>query len=192
MIISKTFVNSFSKVLELQPPTSGLLFFSVLYRSDLFSEELIHRKIESLYGKLITFNPEFNPLASYYSKEMGSVETLKRFFLVTTSSYPREFLLSTKLLSLDWERQWSDGNKRMVNVDLGLISAENFILATTKNYSHRIFLGQNIFADLTYQYQDTSYQTLPWTYPDFKDQAKIEFLNWCRTFLLMHSKIDSP
>lgn len=178
-------------MLEPQIPTSGLLFFSVLYRSDLFADKSFHQRIETLFGKLISFHPVFNPLTSYYAKEMGDEEKLKRIFLVTTNSFPREFLLSTKLLSLEWEKEWCLGIKRMVNVDVGFLSAENFILATTKNYSHRIFIGQNIFADLTYQFQGMSFQTLPWTYPDFKDQTKIEFLNWCRTFLLMHSKVDS-
>ena len=79
----------------------------------------------------------------------------------------------------------------MVNVDIGFITPENFLLATTKNYAHRVFIGQNIFADLTYQCTDGVYQTLPWTYPDFKDQPKLDFLSWCRTYLLMLGRIDS-
>ena len=79
----------------------------------------------------------------------------------------------------------------MVNVDIGFLSAENFILATTKNYAHRIYLGQNIFADLTYQCLDGSFRSLPWTYPDFQDEKKIEFLTWCRSFLLMQSKVKT-
>ena len=178
-------------MLDLKRPSDGLLFFGLLYRSDLFEEKLLVQRIESLYGKVISFTPEFNPLAAYYAKEMGEQSLLKRIFLVSTLVFPREFLLSTKLLSLEWEKEWGQDAKRMVNVDLGFISAENFILATTKNYSHRIFLGQNIFADLTYQCVDGGFQTLPWTYPDFKDQVKIDFLTWCRTFLLMHSKVET-
>jgi hypothetical protein len=79
----------------------------------------------------------------------------------------------------------------MVNVDLGIVTPENFILATTKSYAHRVFLGQNIFADLTFQCIGGQYQTLPWTYPDFKDPEKINFFNWCRTFLLMQSKVKT-
>jgi hypothetical protein len=92
---------------------------------------------------------------------------------------------------LEWEREWAVNSKRMVNVDLGIVTPENFILATTKNYAHRVFLGQNIFADLTFQCTDGQYQTLAWTYPDFKDPEKINFFNWCRTFLLMQSKVKT-
>lgn len=178
-------------MLDLENPSQGLLFFGLLYRSDLFSEADLLKRVEDLYGKTLTFTPEFNPLAAYYAKEMGDEKLLKRIFLVTTQAYPREFLLTTKLLSLEWEREWAQNSKRMVNVDLGFISPENFILATTKNYAHRIFLGQNIFADLTYQCLEGTFQTLPWTYPDFKDQPKIDFLSWCRSFLLMRSKVET-
>lgn len=176
-------------MLSPQTPSKGLIFFGVLYRDDLFHSEYFVQMLESLYGKMISFVPEFNPLAAYYAKEMGDEARLKRIFFVSSETYPREFLLSTKLLSLEWERQWSQDHKRMVNVDLGFLTAENFLLATTKNYSHRIFLGQNIFADLTYHCVAGQFQTLPWTYPDFKDQSKIEFFTWCRTFLLMRSKV---
>lgn len=176
-------------MLKTEKPSEGLLFFGFLYRADLFSEELFIQRVEKLVGKLFSYRPEFNPLAAYYSKEMG--EPLKRVFLVTTQTYPREFLLTNKLLTLDWEQEWSAGGKRMVNVDIGLISAENFLLATTKNYSHRVFLGQNIFADLTYHSVESKFQILPWTYPDFKDQSKIDFFNWCRSYLLMRGKIET-
>lgn len=179
-------------MLNLEQPSDGLLFFGILFRTDLFQEEAFTEKLELLFGKMISHTPEFNPLAQYYAKEMGDASLLKRVFFVSTKPYPREFLLTTKLLSLVWEREWADNGKRMVNVDIGLISPENFLLATTKNYAHRVFLGQNIFADLTYQCIDGRYQTLPWTYPDFKDEPKVDFFTWCRSYLLMHSKVQTP
>lgn len=175
-------------MLDLESPSEGLLFFGVLYRSDLFDSAQVLAPIEALYGKGFSWTPDFNPLANYYSKEMGESSCLKRIFFVTTQTFPREFLLTSKLQSLVWERVHAVESKRMINIDTGFISAENFILATTKNYSHRIYLGQNIFSDLTYHCADGSYQNLPWTYPDFRDEAKINFLNWCRSYLLVRSK----
>lgn len=172
-------------MLELSEPSPGLLFFSFLYRSDILSQEKLKAQAESLFGKSLVFVPEFNPLAKYYSKEMGEESALKRFFIVTTTSFPREFLLTAKLQAIEWEKSWSEGNLRQVNVDVGIITAESFILATTKNYSHRVFIGQKIFADLTYQYSGHCFQPLPWCYPDYQDQQKIDFLTWCRSFHLV-------
>jgi hypothetical protein len=67
---------------------------------------------------------------------------------------------------------------------VGFLSLENFILATTKNYSHRVFLGQGIFADLTYQFHNGALETFPWTYPDYLDEKKREFFTWARSYLL--------
>lgn len=175
-------------MLTLENPTPGLLFFSFLYRCDSFKEEDFRARVEDVYGTLFSKTPSFNPLIDYYAKEMGEAGDLHRIFFVTTTSYPREFLLTSKLLALEWEKEWSKDGKRMVNVDTGLLCAENFILATTKNYSHRLYLGQKIFADLTYQFFEGKFQTLPWTYPDYHDEEKLEFFSWCRSFLLMQSK----
>ncbi len=175
-------------MLETQAPQKGLLFFSILYRSDLFSPEVLAQKLEALFGLSFSFSPEYNPLADYYAKEMGDASLLKRLFIVPSCPQTKESLLSVKLLSLEWEREWAKNLKRMVNVDVGFISAENFLLATTKNYSHRVYIGQNIFADLTYQWTDGAFHSFPWTYPDYKDSFKIDFLTWCRSYLLTLSR----
>lgn len=162
----------------------GLLFGSFLFREDLVDEAMLRSRWISHYGEGPSSYTEFNPLFPYYAKEMGPVENLRRFFIVSSGPVDRTHLLSGKLLSLDWEREWAIDHKRMVNVDIGFISLENFILATTKNYSHRIFLGADIFADLTFQFQQGSYKALPWTYPDYLDEKKITFLTRCRAALL--------
>jgi hypothetical protein len=54
------------------------------------------------------------------------------------------------------------------------------VLATTKNYSHRIYLGQGIFGDVHMQFTNKSYQPQPWTYPDYKDEKNVKFFNFVR------------
>ncbi|MCM2351949.1 MAG: DUF4416 family protein [Bacteriovoracaceae bacterium] len=160
----------------------GLLFASFLYRTDLHSLSELTQFWEKHFGPSFSFVPEFNPLNEYYSKEMG--QGLSRVFFLTAASYSRDHLLKVKLQSMQWENTWAENNQRRVNVDIGLLSLENFILATTKNYSHRVYVGQDIFADLTYYFHQGAFQTLSWTYPDFLDLQKKDFLEWGRSFLL--------
>ncbi|MDX2501944.1 MAG: DUF4416 family protein, partial [Deltaproteobacteria bacterium] len=54
------------------------------------------------------------------------------------------------------------------------------VLASGKNFIHRIYIGQKIYADLTLIYQQGAYQTLPWTYPDYADRPIISFLEQVR------------
>lgn len=162
--------------------SQGLLFGSFLFRSDLHTVPELKSFWENQFGKSFSLVPSNNPLAGYYSREMG--ENLSRVFLLSTQTFPREFLLSVKLESLNWEQSWSVSGKRMVNADIGFLTPENFLLATTKNYSHRVYLGQNIFADLTYYFHQNELTTLPWSYPDYLDPEKKEFFLFGRTYLL--------
>lgn len=168
-------------MLQTQPPTPGLLFGSFLYKASIPSEEL-RQLWEEQWGKSFSFIPRTNPLEKYYSYEMG--EDLRRIFFVTTTLYPREFLLSGKLLAIEWELQRASMGRRTVNIDIGFLCPENFQLATTKNYSHRIYLGHNIYSDLTFYFYEGELQALPWTYPDYLDDEKKEFFTWARSFLL--------
>lgn len=176
-------------MLKTEQPSPGLLFGSFLYREDLHSKDSLIKFWETEIGKSFSLVPLNNPLAQYYSKEMGL--PLSRIFFLSSHSFPREFLLSTKLQAMEWEKNWATDQKRTVNVDIGFLTAENFLLATTKNYSHRIFLGQNLFADLTYYFHQGELQTLPWTYPDYLDDQKKEFLTWGRSFLLQTRASDT-
>ena len=63
-----------------------------------------------------------------------------------------------------------------VNIDPGYLLFERFVLATGKNYSHRIYIGEGIYADLTLIYQQGAYRPLPWTYPDYSEKAMGQFL----------------
>lgn len=168
----------------------GLLFASFLYRTDLYSEAELSKFWEGQFGDSFSFVPQFNPLNSYYEKEMSA--PLGRIFFLSTRTYPRNFLLDVKLQSMEWEKNWALDHKRRVNVDIGLLTLENFVLATTKNYSHRIYLGQNIFADLTYHFYQGAFQSLNWTYPDFLDLHKKDFLEWGRSFLHQKLKNNAP
>lgn len=168
-------------MLRSETPRPGLLFASFLYRADSFSQDFLAAEWERSYGPGIHHEPEFNPLAQYYEKEMGA--PLKRFFVVTQDTFSRDYLLKAKLLMMEWENKWALDEKRQVNIDVGFLTLENFILATTKNYSHRVFVGENIFADLTYQYQQGQFQMFPWTYPDYRDEKKLKFFHSLRDHL---------
>lgn len=168
-------------MLQTTEASKGLLFGSFLYRSDLYPADLFQDLWEQHYGSSFSCVPEVNPLNNYYEKEMGS--PLSRVFFLSTMQSPRDLLLESKLKAIEWEHQWSSEGKRSVNIDTGFLSLENFLLATTKNYSHRVYIGQNLFADLTYFFQNGEIHSFPWTYPDYLDPQKKKFLLWGRSFL---------
>jgi hypothetical protein len=114
----------------------------------------------------------------YYAGEMGS--PLYRRMLVFKSLIEQEALPEIKLSTNALEDRFGEDGKRCVNIDPGYLLLERFVLATGKNYSHRIFIGSGIFADLTLIFQQGDFQALPWTYPDYSDNQMKVFLKQVR------------
>jgi len=117
--------------------------------------------------------------SDYYKKEMGT--PLYRYFLSLTPLYPPEALPDAKIATNEIESRFlNEEGGRNVNIDPGILTLQNLVLATTKNYTHRIYLGKGIFADLTLIYQKGAYHPLPWTYPDYREEATRTFFSEVR------------
>lgn len=110
----------------------------------------------------------------YYSNEMG--KPLYRRMLVFTQLVEQMALSKIKLYTNKIERKYAVADQRRVNIDPGYLLYERFVLATGKNYAHRIYIGEGIYADLTLIFQKGAYQSLPWTYPDYQDDGMRAFL----------------
>jgi hypothetical protein len=123
-------------------------------------------------------------MKEYYSKEMGPTHLLNRFFLIGLEPVPREIILSGKIKAQMEEKKFSVENARMVNIDFGVISLENLILATNKPFAHRIYMTDGIYQELTYIFQNKTFHTLPWTYPDYAHPEILNFFNLARNILL--------
>ena len=84
-----------------------------------------------------------------------------------------ETLSDIKLFTNSIENEHlAEGGKRIVNIDPGYISLEKLVLATGKNFAHRIYLRNGIYADLTLVYKNGDFQPLEWTFPDYAGVAE--------------------
>jgi hypothetical protein len=115
---------------------------------------------------------------AYYEPEMGA--HLARRMLVFKDLIRQDDLPAIKLTTNRLEENYAEGGRRRVNIDPGYLVLERLVLASGKNFSHRIYLGEGIYADLTLVYQHGGFQKLPWTYPDYADQPMLTFLQQVR------------
>jgi len=115
---------------------------------------------------------------TYYEPEMG--KPLFRRMLAFETLIKQSALSEIKRITNDLERAYLKNSKRMVNLDPGYLLRERFVLATGKNYSHRIYIGQRIYADLTLIYSKGRFIKLPWTYPDYAEQNMLIYLERVR------------
>jgi len=114
----------------------------------------------------------------YYKPEMGA--PLFRRLMAFSNLIEQDSLADTKLLTNDLENRLSRRGKRVINIDPGYLLAERFVLATGKNYAHRVYLKDGIYADLTLVYHQGGFRALDWTYPDYAGKAIVNFLKSVR------------
>ncbi|MDD3992154.1 MAG: DUF4416 family protein [Desulfobacterales bacterium] len=128
--------------------------------------EQVAPELESLFGPLDILSAwmAFDQ-TDYYAKEMGPV--LWRRMMAFKRLVDPGRLAAVKLATNEIEAQWTADGRRRVNLDPGILSRERFVLATGKNFSHRIYLSDGIWADLTLVFCHGGYDPLPWTYPDY-------------------------
>jgi hypothetical protein len=63
-----------------------------------------------------------------------------------------------------------------VNIDPGYIARDKLVLATTKDFFHRLYLGKGIYGEVTLHFQKGAVRHFSWTYPDYRDKGVQDFL----------------
>ena len=119
--------------------------------------------------------PLFFDRTRYYEKEMSW--PLHRRFVSFKPLIRPEAIVDIKLQTNELERRYLQEGRRKVNIDPGYVALERLVLATGKNYTHRIHLLKGIYADLTLVFHQGSFQTLAWTYRDYADPVVIGYFN---------------
>ena len=114
----------------------------------------------------------------YYTPEMG--ENLWRKFVAFKRMVSPEKLASIKLFTNHLEETYSQNKKRRINLDPGLLTPARVILASTKDFSHRIYLKSGIYAEITFLFRKKGFEFLPWTYPDYQTEPYRKFFSALR------------
>jgi len=152
--------------------------------SSLFSPEraLVEQALEALADRFGPMDEASGELlfdrTRYYAREMGW--PLYRRFVSFERLVPPDRLPDIKHRTNALEKRYLQGDGRRVNIDPGVISAERLVLATGKNYIHRVYLTRGIYADLTLLFKRGGFQSLDWTYPDYAEPGVIAFFNRVR------------
>jgi hypothetical protein len=126
----------------------------------------------------------------YYKDELGS-NALRQFVSIENLIDPGK-LAQIKHDTNSLEQQLADSLKlslpRPVNLDPGFIEPSKLILASTKNFSHRIYIGNKMFAEVTLMYEKGSWRHFEYTFPDYRQSCYQDFLSKVRTRLLEQLK----
>jgi hypothetical protein len=139
--------------------------------------------LENKFGP-VEFESERFPFShsDYYTKEMGP--DLTRCFLSFEDLTMPDKLAEAKQTAIKLEEKFlNEQGGRLVNVDPGLVGLGNLVLASTKEYAHRVYLGEGIFGEVSMIFEDKKFIPLAWTYPDYRRQETLRFLGRVRNRL---------
>jgi hypothetical protein len=164
-----------------RPREEAVLFTACLFSSkDIYEAAFVEVKRD--LGNVLFETP---PLpwnhSDYYAGEMG--KPLFRNFAFFHKVVDTSILPETKLKMMQIEKEFSREGKRRINIDPGYLSLAKVVLSSRKNYSHRIYLGKLVFAELELIFKDGRFHPLPYTYTDYRDGENIRTFEKARVLL---------
>ena len=127
---------------------------------------------------------EFNQ-TDYYEATMGR-DLQKVFFAFARPFDPAE-LVAIKLETNRWEEEYARASShpepRPLNLDPGYLSLGKLVLASTKDFAHRIYLDRGIYAEVTLHYRHHRWRHHEYTFADYRRDDYQEFFSECRRYL---------
>jgi len=164
------------------------LFVGVLVANSKFIPQ-VEERLTAAYGAIDHRSPVIPfDFTNYYEAEMGDI--IDRIFFSFERLIEADQLTEIKRQTNQLEADLAEtlktpatNVKRPVNLDPGYIEQAKVILASTKNFYHRIYLGQGIFGEVTMHFRNNTYQFFPWTYPDYQSKDYQEFFLKMRQLL---------
>ncbi|MHB8845099.1 MAG: DUF4416 family protein [Nitrospirota bacterium] len=151
--------------------------------AELFS--LCTERLVSMYGP-VDLQSDVLPWdhSSYYREEMGT--GLRRMFIVFERLLDPGALAGIKIETIRLEGELSRSGlgraRRTVNLDPGYITEAKVVLATTKDFPHRVYIGNRIYAESTLHYSrgERAFTPVEHTYPDFRTPSSIALFGRAR------------
>ncbi|NLG16078.1 MAG: DUF4416 family protein [Fibrobacter sp.] len=169
-------------------PLPVKLMFAITY-DPLVDLKQVLSLLDSRFGiPEYSYGPVPFSWTSYYADEMG--ENLMKYYFNYPSFIDRAEITSLKLYTNRLEKEFMVDGRRRVNIDPGYISRDKLVLATTKDFYHRLYLGDGIYGEVTLHYRKGKYRIFSWTYPDFREPLLHAFLERARAKLVKGIRDD--
>ncbi len=122
----------------------------------------------------------------YYADQAGE-HILRQFVTIDKLIDPGELAAikhKTNKMEQTLAAQLDIGLPRPVNLDPGYIELSKLVLASTKNFSHRIYIGDNMYAEVTLTYSKETWIDYRYTFADYKQSRYHDFFSKARERLL--------
>lgn len=165
-------------------PQKAKLFIGVIFQESKSPLDNLKKTLHSKFGD-IDFESrtlDFN-YTDHYKQEFGT--NLKRKFFSFSRLISPDKISRIKTLTNKIEARFSDSSgKRYINLDPGYLNDAKVVLATTKDYSHRIYLKHGIYAEVTLTFTKGAFRPYYWSYPDYQTKKYLEIFTKIRQIFM--------
>jgi len=162
---------------EIKIPNKVLLISAICYHPNI--DPTVIENALSEIGEIESRTRAFEfDHTHYYEHEMGR-HLLKYYCTFKKYIDPSE-IAEIKIKTNEIEERFIEDENRQINLDPGYIEVPKLILATTKNFSHRVYIGKGIYGDVQLVWKAGEFQFNPWTYPDYKEKEVVAFFSNAR------------
>lgn len=167
----------------------AILFIGMIYADSAIVPPAVHM-LKDEYGELLMEGPAVLWNSSdYYREEMGW--PLSRKFIFFKNLIDPGILADVKNRTNEMEDALSANGKRQINIDPGYLTLAKIVLASTKNYVHRIYLKKGIYGEVTLYYQNGTFNPHLFTYRDYNEGSTLEIFMQARALFRKELKQKS-
>jgi hypothetical protein len=177
------------------PHTPVLLLLAAFSRHGAAIDWTRQRAVDA-WGPILLESPWFDFTEThYYDATMGP--GLKKVFFTFQRPFDPERLVEIKLETNRWEAEYAVlppgispkgrgepddryAEPRPLNLDPGYLTPAKLVLASTKDFAHRIYLSRGIYAEITLQYKHHLWRHHEYTFADYRRVDYQEFFTQCR------------
>ncbi len=166
-------------------PPAPVLLVAGLFSRHAAALDWARTHLEDAFGPVGLASPPYRfDQTDYYAPTMGT--DLRKQFLAFRDLVDPACLAETKLrtnaLEANLARTATYAEPRPLNIDPGVLGLGKLLLATTKDQSHRVYLRDGIFAEVTLRYHAGAFEPWPWTYADYRLPRVLAFFKEAREF----------
>ncbi|MDO4576247.1 MAG: DUF4416 family protein [Planctomycetia bacterium] len=147
------------------------------------SLEWVKEKITANWGKIVLESPAYPfEQTGYYDATMGT--GLRKIFYAMEPAMEASRLVEMKHQSNAWEDAYAEcfpqDVSRPVNIDPGYIDLGKLVLASSKDFAHRIYMADGIYAEITLFFRRGKWCGHDFTFPDYRAETYHPFFDQCR------------
>lgn len=173
---------------KIKQPSKAALFAAIMYSDEKIAKKAVELLVKK-FSKISFESEEYEfKITDFYEEEFG--KDLKKKFFLFEKNIDRESLAEIKIFSNKLEENLAKNSKRTVNIDPGYITQANVVLASCKEFPHRIYIGKGIHSEVEMMFKKDRIEYPQYVYKDYQTEIAKKFFMDARKELMKEFMLE--